>query len=284
MTTAASRRVGIGQRFIGDGAPVFVIAEVGINHNGDIGLAEQLIREAKVAGADAVKLQTYVTEKRVPSDSPVFDILKQCELSFDQQRELFQLGADLGVMVFSTPFDEESVAFLNEIGAPCMKVASFDVVNTKLLGHIAATGKPVIISRGMADSNELDLALQTLDSTGSPYVVLHCISAYPIHALSDLHLSTVPALKERYACPVGFSDHWVGPDAAVMAVAAGAQAIEKHFTLDTTMDGPDHVMSADPRTLRTMIEEIRRVEEAMGAPVFGSIEAEVGTLAARRPT
>ena len=282
MTTSST--VNIGGRNVGNGAPTFVIAEVGINHNGEMKLAEQLLRAASAAGADAVKLQTYLTEKRVPADSPIFEILKRCELSFDQQRELFQLGTDLGLLTFSTPFDDESVAFLEEADVPAFKVASFDVVNLSLLEQVAATRKPVVLSRGMADAAELDRAVRMLDETGSPRVLLHCVSAYPVPAAGDLHLSTIGSLKERYGCPVGFSDHWAGPEAAVCAVAAGAEALEKHFTLDRDMDGPDHAISADPAMLQHIIERIRWTEEALGSPATGALEAEAGTVQYRRPS
>jgi len=280
----AAQVIELGKRTIGKGAPVFVIAEVGINHNGDMKLAEELVRAAAKAGADAVKLQTYTTEKRVAKDSPIFGLLKNCELSHEEQKELFGLGGELGVMVFSTPFDEEAVDFLKETGSLLIKVASFDVVNKRLLKKIAGTGLPVIVSRGMATMEELASALDILDSGNAKSAVLHCVSAYPVPSFADLNLSTIRDLEEKLARPAGFSDHTIGISAPVWAVAAGAKIIEKHFTLDTKMEGPDHAISADPTTLREMVDSVREVEAALGSPVSGPIGAEKDILQYRRTT
>ena len=278
------RSVTIGSRRIGDGEPTFVVAEIGINHNGDMKLAEQLLHEAKTSGADAAKLQTYITEKRVRRDAAIFDILKRCELSFDQQKQLFDLGKDLGLMVFSTPFDDESVAFLEEVESPCIKIASFDVVNEKLLQRVSAARRPVIMSRGMSDRAELDTAVAILQHGNVPYVLLHCVSSYPISDHKYLNLSTISEMKQRYPCPVGFSDHSVGSKAAALAVAVGAQMVEKHFTLSSAEDAPDYALSADPETMKAMIQEIREVEEALGVPKFEALQVEQSTLQYRRPT
>ncbi len=265
------------------GAKTFVIAEVGINHNGDAAKARKLIDAAADAGADAVKLQTYVTEKRTKKDSPIFGILKQCELSFDAQRELFAYAAKKGITLFSTPFDDDSVAFLREMEVPCYKVASFDLVNGPLLRLVAATGKPVILSRGMAEQKEIDAAVNVLREVKAPFALLHCISAYPVPNLSDLHLSTVRALSERYGCPAGYSDHSPGIDASAVAVAAGAQIIEKHFMLENDADAPDKPVSLGPIEFQKMVERIRTIETMLGSPLWGSIEAEAGIRQFRRP-
>jgi sialic acid synthase SpsE len=274
----------LGRHRVGDGQPVYVIAEVGINHDGDFATAVKLLEQAAWAGASAVKLQTYITEKRVPKGSPIFDILKKCELSFTQQKELFQRGADAGVDVFSTPFDDESVDFLVEVGAPCFKIASFDIVNRKLLQKVAAQKRPVVVSRGMADQQEIDTAVAVLREHGAPFALLHCVSAYPVASHTDLNLSTMGALKARYGCPVGFSDHTLGIEAPTLAVAAGAELVEKHFTLSKTAPGPDHGMSTEPAELKQMVDAFRRVREMMGRPVWSSIEAEKGILQYRRPS
>jgi sialic acid synthase SpsE len=276
--------VQIGKREIGDGRPVFIVAEVGINHNGDMKIARELMEKAKESGADAVKLQTYETEKRVPKDSPIYDLLKGCELTYDEQRELFALGRDLGLTVFSTPFDDAAVAFLDQEDTPLLKVASFDIVNHALLSKMASCGRPVIMSRGMATDRELEEALKIFDQKGVSVAVLHCISAYPVQSVADLNLSTIRFLKERYQRPVGYSDHTLSIEAPVWAVAAGAQIIEKHFTLSTTMEGPDHAISSDPDMLKKMVETIRSVETAMGEPVSGPIDAETEILQYRRPS
>lgn len=267
---------------VGDAHDVFVIAEVGINHNGDMDTARSLIDRAAWAGASAVKLQTYITEKRVSKDSPIFGILKQCELSFDQQRDLIAYAKERGIIVFSTPFDEESVTFLAEVSVPCYKVASFDIVNMRLLKAIVRQKRPVIVSRGMANQAEIDAAVALLREADVPFALLHCISAYPVPSLSDLHLRTIAALKERYGCPVGFSDHTIGIEAPPYAVAAGASIIEKHFTLSRTLDGPDHAMSTEPEEFQRMVTMIRQARAMLGQPVTGPIEAEKGTLQYRR--
>lgn len=267
---------------IGSGQDIFVIAEIGINHNGNFDTAKKLIDEAKSSGAGAVKLQAYITEKRVAKDSPIFDILKQCELTFDQQKELFKYAHDKGIVIFSTPFDEESVDFLASINAPCYKIASFDIVNKRLLRKVAAQNRPVIISRGMANQQEIDTAINIMKDSGVDIVLLHCISAYPVPSHASLHLETIKALKMRYHCPVGFSDHTLGIDAAKYAVAAGASAIEKHFTLSRNSKGPDHSLSTEPKEMKGMIEGLRIVKEMMGEAVWSPVAAEKEILQYRR--
>lgn len=279
-----SHEIRIAGREIGDNHPVFVIAEVGINHNGDLSRARQLIDEAANAGASAVKLQTYSTEKRVPADSPVFDILKQCEISFEDQKELFEYGAQKGLVMFSTPFDSDSVDFLASIEVPCFKIASFDIVNTELLRAVSAKKCPVIVSRGMANTEEIDIAVKILRQDDTPFALLHCVSAYPVPSESDVNLSTIGMLKQRYQCPVGYSDHTIGMDIPAYAVAAGACIIEKHFTLSKDDEGPDHAMSAEPEEFATMIKMIERAHSMKGKPVEGPIEAEKDILQYRRST
>ncbi|MBI3336766.1 N-acetylneuraminate synthase family protein [Candidatus Peregrinibacteria bacterium] len=261
---------------------VFVIAEIGINHSGNMEKARALIREAANVKADGVKLQTYITEKRVPKDSPIFDILKKCELSFEQQAILFKEAKEQSVVLFSTPFDEESVDFLEEMDVPCFKIASFDIVNQKLLQYIAAKGRPVLCSRGMANREEIDRALATFRTQKTPHALLHCISAYPVASLSDLHLRTIPVLKERYHCPIGYSDHSKGIEAAPIAVAAGAVIIEKHFMLESDADAPDAPVSLIPQKFQEMVLSIRHISEMLGNSVWGATEAEKGTLQFRR--
>ena len=270
----------IGNQKIGQQSPIFIIAEVGINHNGDMNTAFELINKAKWAGASAVKFQTYITEKRVANDSPIFNILKQCELSFEQQKELFEYANSKNIMAFSTPFDSESVEFLAEINSPCYKVASFDLVNTPLLRDIAKQKRPVIISRGMANMEEIDIAMNILKNI--PTVLLHCVSAYPVPNHSSLNLSTIAALKERYHSLIGYSDHTLDIEASQFAVACGAKVIEKHFTLSQSMEGPDHLISSEPKQLKKLIERCKIVHEMMGSPAWDSIEAEKDILQYRR--
>lgn len=267
---------------IGAGNPIYVIAEIGINHNGQLETAKQLIDSAKWANAAAVKLQTYITEKRVKKNSPVFDLLKQCELTFDEQKQLFQYANDKGIDVFSTPFDDESVDFLASVDSPCYKIASFDVTNRKLVEKISKQGKPVIMSRGMADRQEIDQATRIFKNHDTQFAILHCISAYPVSSMTQLHLSTIQSLKERYQCTVGFSDHTVGIEAPKYAVAAGATIIEKHFTLSKKSKGPDHVISSEPEEMKRLVDSVLFVQEIMGTPAWAPIDAESDILQYRR--
>lgn len=272
---------------IGEGHQVYVIAEVGINHDGDMGKAEQLIHEAKNAGANAVKLQTYITEKRVPKDHAVYGILKQCELSHADQKELFNLGRDIGITVFSTPFDNEAVDFLEEVDNPVYKIASFDSVNTKLLNKVSTTKKPVIMSTGMTSLDELGLAWKALggndDGSGCDLALMHCVSSYPLDD-KRANLAIVHYLHSVHAGPVGYSDHTIGTNIPIYGVAAGASLIEKHFTLDTNSDGPDHSMSADPSTLKELVDKVRWIEEVLGKKEMRIRDAEEGSKSYRRPS
>lgn len=270
-----NRKIGKDQRF-------FVIAEIGINHNGNFETAMKMIDEAKEAGADAVKLQTYITEKRVSKNSPIFAILKQCELTFKQQEKLVKYAHGKGIIIFSTPFDDESVDFLSSINISCYKIASFDIVNKRLLEKVASQRKPVIISRGMANQQEIDIAVRIMEKFGAEIVLLHCISAYPVPSHNALNLETINALKERYRCPVGFSDHTLGIEAAKYAIAAGADVIEKHFTLSRKSKGPDHALSTEPNELKKMISRMNKVSEMMGKSAWSSIPAEEPILQYRR--
>ena len=272
---------------VGTGMPVYVIAEVGINHDGDMEKAVQLIREAKKSGADAVKLQTYITESRVPKDHAVYGILKQCELSHAHQKELFDLGKDLEFTVFSTPFDDESVDFLESLDTPVYKIASFDSVNTQLLKKVSSTGKPIIMSTGMTSLEELGAAWTALggndDGTGCDLMLMHCVSSYPLED-TRANLSVISYLNSIHGGPVGYSDHTIGIKIPMLGVAAGATLIEKHFTLDVSSEGPDHGMSADPSTLSELVTGIRLVEKILGPREMGVRDAESDALSFRRPS
>jgi len=272
---------------VGNGKPVYIIAEVGINHDGDMAKAVKLIQEAKKSGADSVKLQTYITEHRVPKDHAVYEILKQCELSHTDQKELFDLGKELGITIFSTPFDDESVDFLESLHTPVYKIASFDSVNTQLLKKVSLTKKPVIMSTGMTSLDELGAAWKALggnsDGTGCDLLLMHCVSSYPLED-TRANLSIIPYLNSIHGGPVGYSDHTIGTKIPLLGIAAGATLIEKHFTLDVNSEGPDHAMSADPQTLSELVQGVRWVEEVLGAREMGARDAEKETLSYRRPS
>lgn len=277
-----NHKIQINGRDIGEGCPVYVIAEIGINHNGQMKTAKELIDKAKWAHAHAVKLQTYITDKRVEKDSPIYHLLRQCELNFDQQKELFFYAREKEIEIFSTPFDYESVDFLASIDAPCYKIASFDVTNKKLVEKISQQEKPVIMSRGMATKKETDLAAAILKDHNIHFALLHCISAYPVSSLSVVNLKTIQSLKDRYQCPVGFSDHTIGIEAGKYAVAAGATIIEKHFTLSKSCEGPDHAISAEPEEMKNLVEAVQFVQEVMGTSLWSATEEEKAILQYRR--
>lgn len=275
--------VRIGAREVGTGYPTFVVAEVGINHGGNVEIAKRLIEAASKSGADAVKFQTYRTEKRVARDSPIFDILKTCELDKAAHRDLVRVARDIGILFFSTPFDPESIDLLESLDVPAYKIASFDIVNLSLIRSAAATRRPLIVSRGMADANEIDRAIEVMETARVPYMLLHCVSAYPLKP-EDANLRIIAALQRRYACPVGYSDHTIGIEVPVLAVAAGACAIEKHFTLDRNTPGPDHALSAEPKDLRAMVERVRALEPILGMSEIRRLEAEHAIVPYRRPS
>lgn len=260
---------------------VFVVAEIGINHGGNVETAKRLIDSASKTGVDAVKFQTYITEKRVPKDSPLFNILKECQLPFKVFKELKSYSEERNLEFFSTPFDEESLGCLNDIGCNLFKVASFDVVNHKLLSKIASLGKTVIMSVGMSNLDEIKEAYEILRSKTDKIAILHCISAYPTKE-QDANLSAIYVLKNKFDCIIGQSDH--GNDIAVslFAVAAGAQVIEKHFMTDEKMRCVDAPVSITEKKMRKMTEEIRRIENILGNAEFGIREAEKNCKILRR--
>jgi len=272
------KRVRIGDRFVGDGEPCFIIAEAGVNHNGDIELAKKLIDVAKEAGADAVKFQTFKAENVVIKHTPKadyqventksnesqYDMLKKLELSEDEFRELYRYAKNKGIMFLSTPFDFESVDFLEELGVPAFKISSTDLTNLPFLEYIAEKGKPIILSTGMGTLGEIEEAVSAIKNAGNENIILlHCITSYPAK-IESLNLRVIKTLKEAFKLPVGFSDHSLGIYAPIAAVALGAVVIEKHFTLDKNLPGPDHKASLNPEELREMIRGIRLIEKALG--------------------
>ena len=260
---------------------VYIIAEIGINHGGSIDVAKELIDSAAKTGADAVKFQTYITEKRVAADSPIFDILKGCELPFNIFFELKDYAEKQGLDFFSTPFDEESVDILESIDVGIYKVASFDVVNHKLLRQIATTGKTVIMSVGMSNLDEIKNAYEILNTKTTNIALLHCISAYPTSE-EDANLSVIHGLRKIFDCIIGQSDHTNGIQVPLYAVAAGAQVIEKHYRISEEMDCVDAPVSITEAQMTQMIDEIRRLEKIFGEGDLGVRKAENDTVTYRR--
>jgi sialic acid synthase SpsE len=241
----------------------YVIAEIGINHGGNVGVAKKLIDSAAKTGCDAVKFQTYITEKRVTQDSPIFDILKKCELPFSGFGELKEYARQCNLDFFSTPFDEESLTCLQEIECDLYKVASFDVVNHKFLSSVAQTEKPVILSVGMANIHEIKSAYQILRNGTEKIALLHCVSAYPTQE-QDANLAAIYELQDKFDCVIGQSDHTNDIRVPLYAVAAGAQIIEKHYKANDDMDYVDGPVSITQKQTKEMVQEIRRIECVFG--------------------
>jgi N,N'-diacetyllegionaminate synthase len=265
----------IGSKVIGSSSRVFVVAEIGINHNGSVSQAQRLIDAAVESGADAVKFQSFRADKLlIPSrdrysqqtdgTESAYQLLRRCELSWEAQEKLKNHADDQGIIFFSTPFDEESADFLDSIGAPAFKIASADITHIPLLRHIGSKGKPILLSTGMSFLNEVADAIHNLRSGGAKEILLmHCVSAYPA-APQHMNLRTLQTLQSYFELSVGLSDHSEGILLSLVAVALGAVVIEKHFTLDKNAQGPDHRASMDPADLKLLVRSLRDVESSLG--------------------
>lgn len=266
-------------RLVGPGQPPYIIAEIGANHNGDMDLCKTMIDEAVRCGADAVKFQSWSVDSLISKaeysrnasyNDPerhfgsLKEMVERYQLSSEQHREIAAYCKSKNVHFMSTPFSPEEVDLLVDLGVPALKVASMDVNHLPLLQHMAQTGLPVILSTGMATLAEVAIALDTLREYGAgPVALLHCISIYPPD-YEDIHLHNIPMLEDAFAVPVGFSDHSFGSAIPLAAVALGACIIEKHFTTDKSMQGWDHMISADPPELEAICREARNVFIALG--------------------
>lgn len=271
-------KIKIDDIIISEDARCFIIAEAGVNHNGDITLARKMIDTAKKSGADAIKFQTYISEevvtkkatkapyqKRTTSvNETQYEMIKKLELSFEEFRNLSDYAKQRNLLFLSTPFDFKSVDFLIEIGVPAIKIPSGELNNLPFLKKIGKAKKPVILSTGMAYLGEIETALTTLKKEGTKEIaLLHCVTSYP--ALPEqMNLRAIHTLKCAFNLPVGLSDHTTELSIPWAARGMGASIIEKHFTLDRQMPGPDHKASLDPQQLKDMIVGIRSIETAMG--------------------
>lgn len=268
----------IGIKSIGEGCPCFVIAEAGVNHNGKVELAKELIDAAVKAGADAVKFQTFKTDKLVTRNAPKaeyqnqqsqnvvsqYEMLKGLELTQKDHLVLREYCDSKNILFLSTPFDIPSVDVLNSINVPAFKISSGEITNLPLLKYVASFGKPVILSTGMATLDEVRIAIEAVKSAGnSKMILLQCISRYPCDD-QDCNLRVMHAYRKEFGVEVGYSDHTVGIEIPLAAVAMGACVIEKHFTISRKLPGPDHFMSLEPEELQKMVQGIRRVEKALG--------------------
>lgn len=275
---------------------VYIIAEAGDNHNGDFNTALKLVDVAKRAGADCVKFQTFVTEeiiskyaemaeyqkKNTGKEESQFEMVKRLELSFDEFRKIKEYCDRVGIQFLSTPFDLKSVDFLNELGVPFFKIPSGEITNYPYLIKIAHTGKPVVMSTGMCEPDEILAAINVLEKNGSGEItLLHCNTEYPT-PLKDVNLYAMRTMKKMFGKKVGYSDHTKGIEVPVAAVALGACVIEKHFTLDKNMPGPDHKASLEPDELGRMVKNIRNIEIALGDGVKRVSESERKNIAIAR--
>jgi N-acetylneuraminate synthase/N,N'-diacetyllegionaminate synthase len=290
------RPFAVGARRIGAGAPVFVIAEAGVNHNGDLDLARRLVDVAAEAGADAVKFQTFRTEALVSGAAPKARyqmettgaeesqqaMLAKLELSPAAHATLRDHARRRGIVFFSTPFDEGSADLLDDLGVELLKVPSGEVTNLPLLRHLAAKRRPILMSTGMCTLAEVETAVATLREAGDPpLALLHCVSAYPA-PVEDTNLRAMDTLRARFGCPVGLSDHSLGVAIALAAAARGADVLEKHVTLDRNLPGPDHRASLTPGELTALVQGVRAIEAALGDGDKRPMPSELDTRAVAR--
>lgn len=272
-------QVTIDGRPVGDGHPVYVVAEMSANHNQSFDEAVRIVEAAKEAGADAVKVQTYTADTlTIDCDNEHFrigdgtlwsgrtlhDLYGEAYTPWDWQPRLRDVAARLGLHFFSTPFDDSAVEFLERMGVGAYKVASFEIVDLPLIARIARTGKPIIMSTGMATLAEIDDAVRAARAAGATEIaLLKCTSAYPAPA-SEMNLRTIPHLAQAFGVPAGLSDHTLGTTVPAAAVALGACIVEKHFTLSRAVPGPDSAFSLEPAEFRAMVDAIRTTEAALG--------------------
>lgn len=265
------KNIKIAKRYIGKDEPVYIIAEAGINHEGDIEIAKKLIHIAKEAGADAIKFQTHLPEKEMLKDSTIkigdtnlFDLLKKVELTKENHIELKEYATKEEIEFLSTPFCIEAVDLLEKIDVPAYKVGSGEMTNFPLLEYIAKKKKPIILSTGMSTFKEIDETIGFLKNFESEIILLHCTSDYPTK-YEDANLRVIEKLQTRYKIPIGLSDHSIGVYTAIASIPLGACVIEKHFTLDKKLPGPDHKASLNPSELKELVKGIRAVEKALGS-------------------
>jgi pseudaminic acid synthase len=286
----------IGKRTIGPGNPVYIVAELSANHHQSFDKAVQLIRAAKDAGADAAKLQTYTADTiTIACDRPEFhiqgtlwdgrtlhDLYAEAYTPWDWQPKLKQIANDIGLDLFSSPFDVTAVDFLESMNVPAYKLASFELVDIPLIQKMAATGKPLIISTGMATVEEIEEALHAAHRAGATQIaLLKCTSSYPSPP-EEMNLRTIPELSRRFAVPCGLSDHSMTVAVPVAAVALGACIIEKHFTLSRSEPGPDSAFSLEPQEFKEMVDAVRTAQKALGDVHFGVSAREAPSRIFRR--
>ena len=285
----------ISGREIGPGAPPFVIAEMSCNHHGRYEEAEKIVRAAKDAGADAIKLQTY-TPDTMTLDAPqpwfrikgtiwdgrgLHDLYREAMTPWEWHAPLKKLADSLGLIIFSSPFDASAVDFPEKLGMPAYKIASFENGDIPLIKKVAATGKPIIVSTGTATTAEVDEAVKTLRAAKASFALLKCVSAYPAPP-EEMNLRAIAALGERHGVPIGLSDHTLGSSVATAAVALGACVIEKHLTISRAAGGPDAPFSMEPAEFKSMVSDLRAAQTALGDGNLGPAPSETPSRAFRR--
>jgi sialic acid synthase SpsE/protoporphyrinogen oxidase len=288
--------VALNGKLVGDGHRPYIVAEAGLNHNGNRELALRLIEQAVEAGCDAIKFQTYKSSARISGkvkkvryaettlgeQETLLEMFQRLELTDDDHKRLFAYARERGIDIFSTPFDSESVDLLEGLGVHFYKIASFDLVNIPLLRYVAATKKPMIVSTGMSTLGQIEEALEAIRAEGNSNVILlHCVSSYPA-APEDMNVNAIATLKSAFRVPVGLSDHTLGIMVAQIALAVGANAIERHFTLDRAMEGPDHILSSDPTEMRALVRSAHLMGRILGDGVKKIEPSEYETINAQR--
>src|SRR5664279_2189652 len=295
---ASPASITIGRREVGPDAAPFIIAEMSGNHDGDLDKALAIVRATAQAGAHAIKLQTYTADTiTIDADTPLFrlsaghslwadrrlyDLYEEAHTPWEWHKPIFELARELGLLAFSSPFDPTAVAFLEELDVPCYKIASSEIVDLPLIRLAAATGKPIIISTGMASVGEIDAAVRAARSTGNDQIiVLSCTASYPADP-ADSNLRGIPVLADTFETLVGLSDHTMGIGVAVAAVALGACAIEKHVTISRAGGGVDSAFSLEPQELASLVRETETARVSLGQPRIGATAAEREGLRLRR--
>lgn len=288
--------ISIADRKIGSAYPPYVIAEMSANHNGDFQSALRLIQAAKQSGADAVKMQTYRPDTiTLDSDLPdfqietglwagrtLYDLYEEAHTPWDWHKPLFEHARELGITLFSSPFDHTAIDLLEDLNAPAYKIASFEAIDLPLIKYAASTGKPMIISTGMADAEEIEEAIYAARAGGCrELAILHCVSGYPAPA-EDYNLRTIPDMIERFGLVTGLSDHTLDNTTAVTSVSLGASIIEKHFTLDREGGGPDDSFSLEPQDLAALCNGVSTAWKALGEVDYGRKSSEQGNVKFRR--
>lgn len=290
------KNIKINDRLIGHRTPPYIIAEMSANHNGDINAAYSIIEAAKSSGADAVKIQTYTPDTITLNSKnedfvikgglwdgrTLYDLYQEAHTPWDWHKPLFDHARTVGITIFSSPFDATAIDFLEDLGAPAYKIASFEAVDLPLIRYAASTGKPIIISTGMADQHEISEAIEAAQSAGcTDLAILHCVSGYPAPA-KDYNLATIPDMIDRFGLVTGLSDHTLDNTTAIASIVMGATIIEKHFTLDRNGGGPDDSFSLEPAEMAALCRDAQTAWSALGNVNYGRKSSEQGNVQFRR--